>query len=205
MLFICHYPKKYNKNKESLCILFYNKWVFSLDSITMALQTASQLSQQAELGGILEEIEVNFKTTTRWCCLTIFWFIARNPISSKGGPIVFTYGFIFLFFDTRRIALHDVKLQLIKICVALGLGTASLFKWGILASFWLASFYNHKVWTTDELSKSVISSLSDSKESGVKKTSEVWTFDSEVLLVHMLTLALFNKSIYHCNNIHDRN
>lgn len=46
--------------------------MFSLDSITMALQTASQLSQQAELGGILEEIEVNFKTTTRWCCLTIF-------------------------------------------------------------------------------------------------------------------------------------
>lgn len=72
MLFSCHYQKKYNKNKESLCILFYNKWVFSLDSITMALQTASQLSQQAELGGILEEIEVNFKTTTRWCCLTIF-------------------------------------------------------------------------------------------------------------------------------------
>lgn len=57
------------------------------------------------------------------------------------GTIVFTYGFIFLFFDPKRIALHDVKLQMIHICVALGLGTASLFKWGILVSFWLASFY----------------------------------------------------------------
>lgn len=44
------------------------------------------------------------------------------------GTIVFTYGFIFLFFDPKRIALHDVKLQMIHICVALGLGTASLFK-----------------------------------------------------------------------------
>lgn len=34
--------------------------MFSLDSITLALQTAARLSQQAELGGILEEIEVSF-------------------------------------------------------------------------------------------------------------------------------------------------
>lgn len=32
---------------------------FSTDSITLALQTAARLSQQAELGGILEEIEVS--------------------------------------------------------------------------------------------------------------------------------------------------
>lgn len=34
----------------------------SLDRITLALQTAARLSQQAELGGILEEIEVSFTT-----------------------------------------------------------------------------------------------------------------------------------------------
>lgn len=45
----------------------------------------------------------------------------------KRGPIVFIYGFIFLFLDPRRNALHDLKLQMIHICVALGLGTASLF------------------------------------------------------------------------------
>lgn len=41
--------------------LFQNLYetLFSLDSITLALQTASRLSQQAELGGILEEIEVS--------------------------------------------------------------------------------------------------------------------------------------------------
>lgn len=94
----------------------------------MALQTASQLSQQAELGGILEEIEVNFKTTTRWCCLTIFLIYSKKSYIFKTGPIVFTYGFIFLFFDPKRIALHDVKLQMIHICVALALGTAFLFK-----------------------------------------------------------------------------
>ena len=32
----------------------------SLGSITQALLTAARLSQQAELGGILEEIEVSF-------------------------------------------------------------------------------------------------------------------------------------------------
>lgn len=53
-----------------------NKYLFSLDRITLALQTAARLSQQAELGGILEEIEVSFKTSTRWCCFTVLWFTA---------------------------------------------------------------------------------------------------------------------------------
>lgn len=33
--------------------------MYVLYSITLALQTAARLSQQAELGGILEEIEVS--------------------------------------------------------------------------------------------------------------------------------------------------
>lgn len=40
-----------------LMITFF--FSFSMDSITLALQTAARLSQQAELGGILEEIEVS--------------------------------------------------------------------------------------------------------------------------------------------------
>lgn len=35
-------------------------------SITLALQTAARLSQHAELGGILEEIEVSLEMSTRW-------------------------------------------------------------------------------------------------------------------------------------------
>lgn len=57
-----------------------------------------------------------------------FLIYSKKSYIFKMGPIVFTYGFIFLFFDHKRIALHDVKLQMIHICVALGLGTASLFK-----------------------------------------------------------------------------
>lgn len=37
----------------------FNLELFSLDSITSALQTAARLSKQAELGGIIEEIEVS--------------------------------------------------------------------------------------------------------------------------------------------------
>ena len=57
--------------------------MFSLDSITSALQTAARLSQQAELGGILEEIEVRSLTYTRWCCVTVFSHGARHT-----GPLI---------------------------------------------------------------------------------------------------------------------
>lgn len=52
--------------------------MFSLNSITSALQTAARLSQQAELGGILEEIEVSSLTSTRWCCVTVILLGARH-------------------------------------------------------------------------------------------------------------------------------
>lgn len=49
-----------------------DKCVLILDRIISALQTASYLSQQAELGRILEEIEVSSVPPTRWCSVTEF-------------------------------------------------------------------------------------------------------------------------------------
>lgn len=66
-----------------------NKCVFSLNSITSALQTAARLSQQAELGGILEEIEVSSLTTTRWCCVTVLWLRETDWKLHYSLPAVF--------------------------------------------------------------------------------------------------------------------
>lgn len=41
-------------------------------SITMALHTAARLSPHAELGGILEEIEVSSLSATRWCYVPLY-------------------------------------------------------------------------------------------------------------------------------------
>lgn len=73
-----------------------NKYLFSLDRITLALQTAARLSQQAELGGILEEIEVSFKTSTRWCCVTVLWFTEWQSCGRFWAVLRFNTFFCFL-------------------------------------------------------------------------------------------------------------
>lgn len=50
------------KHLRNLNGLISNYFMFCSHSITLALQTAARLSQQADLGGILEEIEVNSLT-----------------------------------------------------------------------------------------------------------------------------------------------
>lgn len=62
-------------------------------SIISALQAASRLSQQAELGGILEEIEVILPASTRWCHIAavesvweVFVFSLSGSDGSPGRP-----------------------------------------------------------------------------------------------------------------------
>lgn len=56
----CSFQISVNKQLNKLRTCWF------LGSITLALQTAARLSQHAELGGIIEEIEVSIYISTRW-------------------------------------------------------------------------------------------------------------------------------------------